>query len=325
MVRIPLIASGDTAFHVAMSANSNTSVEWVQGMIEKNQNLSFIHGHHDMLLVHLAASNGRHRTVQHLNSGNLLDQMTYKDIKRLFFYDHSHEHMCGRSWIRNIPSNSPSSDTIPHKICHWSDHILMCVYNWFNELLEPDQAFYVQQNMEFLRRRGWLPDNTDVRVTIPNDNQVQIIGKNGMPLELDQQRELKDKLYRSVINDEWDHEDLEMVRIPLTANGDTALHVAVIANRKNSVRKLVSLMTSKDLALQNKDGNTALCMAAISWNINFDNDSWFHDSLNEMIKKNRKLPLIPNNHQMLPVHLAASNGHRSIVQELTSEDLLDRY
>lgn len=93
MVRIPLTANcGETALHVAVSANSATFVEGlVQNLIMTtqdldNQHFAFIQKRDDdMLPVHLAALAGHHKILQDLCSKFLLHKMTFNDIQRLFF------------------------------------------------------------------------------------------------------------------------------------------------------------------------------------------------------------------------------------------------
>lgn len=110
-------------------------------------------------------------------------------------------------------------------------------------------------------------------------------------------------------------EDLDMVRIPLTASGDTALHVAVSAKSTTFVEELVKLMTLEDMQIQNVDKNTAFCMGAITGNGDF---------FQIMIGKNENLPVIPGHDGMLPVHLAVLTGYHKIVQDLSSENLLQK-
>ena len=129
------------------------------------------------------------------------------------------------------------------------------------------------------------------------------------------------QLYLYALEGNWDKAKIicddfpEGICTPLTANRDTALHVAASANKINFVQPLVERMTKEALEIPNSDGNTAFCVAAISGNSNL---------FETMIKKNKKLPLIRGQHGMLPVHLAALTGHSQVVQNLSSnnEDLL---
>ncbi|XP_061372553.1 ankyrin repeat-containing protein ITN1-like [Gastrolobium bilobum] len=132
---------------------------------------------------------------------------------------------------------------------------------------------------------------------------------------------LKRDLYAYAIGDIWYRAQCiydtfpDMVCIPLTATGDTALHVAVSAKSTTFVQELVKHMTPEDLEIPNIDGNTAFCIAAISG---------IGDFFQIMIEKNKNLPVIPGHDGMLPVHLAALSGHRKIVENLSSEKLLEK-
>lgn len=132
---------------------------------------------------------------------------------------------------------------------------------------------------------------------------------------------LKQELYAYALNNMWHRaqsiydEYPEMVRIPLTANGDTALHVAVRAKSTTFVEKLVELMTPEDLEIPNADGNTAFCMGAVTGN---------GELFQIMMEKNINLSVIRGHDGMLPVHLAVLTGYHNIGQDLCSEDLLQR-
>ncbi|XP_057439833.1 uncharacterized protein LOC130731563 [Lotus japonicus] len=139
-----------------------------------------------------------------------------------------------------------------------------------------------------------------------------------------EQSSLKRELYAFAFQNMWCQAKSiydkfpDMVRVPLNSSGDTALHVAVSANNTDFVKKLVKFehLTPRDLEIPNAEANTAFCMAAITGGCEF---------LQIMIEKNDKLPLIPrNDDKMLPVHLATLTCYHEIVQDLTSENLVQR-
>lgn len=75
-------------------------------------------------------------------------------------------------------------------------------------------------------------------------------------------------LYRAVLDGDWFATMFIGVRAreTITKQGDTALHVAVAANRTRFVKSLVECyMNSEDLAIQNFVGNTALHECRIIW------------------------------------------------------------
>ncbi|KAI3816347.1 hypothetical protein L1987_16040 [Smallanthus sonchifolius] len=69
-------------------------------------------------------------------------------------------------------------------------------------------------------------------------------------------------------------------------------------------------MDEGDLALRNRDGNTALCLAAIAGNAGM---------AKIMVWKNRGLPKIRGRDNMLPLHLAAFYGNRDMVTYLYAQ------
>ena len=66
-------------------------------------------------------------------------------------------------------------------------------------------------------------------------------------------------------------------------------------------------MTEEDLALQNKDGNTAICFAAATGIV---------EIAKVMVDKNKKLPMIRGNQGKTPLYMAALFGHRDMVSYL---------
>ena len=91
-VLIRLTGSGDTALHVAAAAGNTTFVEELTKLMKPKEQL--IPNSDGMLAVHLAALSRHHRIVKHFCSGQyffgrnsypLLDEMGYKDRKKLFF------------------------------------------------------------------------------------------------------------------------------------------------------------------------------------------------------------------------------------------------
>ncbi|KAA8541202.1 hypothetical protein F0562_025191 [Nyssa sinensis] len=61
--------------------------------------------------------------------------------------------------------------------------------------------------------------------------------------------------------------DHTLVKAHITQGKETALHVAAAAEHVFFVAKLVEKMNENDLELQNKMGNTALCFAAATGNV----------------------------------------------------------
>ncbi|KAL3741093.1 hypothetical protein ACJRO7_022241 [Eucalyptus globulus] len=90
---------------------------------------------------------------------------------------------------------------------------------------------------------------------------------------------------------------------------DTALHIAAGAGHREFVEELVKMMMPTDLEMQNKDGNTALCLAAASG---------VREIAKAMVDKNPRLPLIRGSNEATPLYIAAQSGKQDMVQYLLS-------
>ena len=66
-------------------------------------------------------------------------------------------------------------------------------------------------------------------------------------------------------------------------------------------------MNEEDLALKNKDDNTAICFAAASGIV---------EIAMIMVEKNKNLPMIQGSKGMRPIYMAALFGHRNMVSYL---------
>nr|XP_043610868.1 uncharacterized protein LOC122582530 [Erigeron canadensis] len=64
-----------------------------------------------------------------------------------------------------------------------------------------------------------------------------------------------------------DQDQSYLLRFSITDNSETALHIAASTQNADFVRNLVGLMQIEDLRLQNNNGNTALCLAAMAGNV----------------------------------------------------------
>ncbi|XP_059436319.1 uncharacterized protein LOC132169276 [Corylus avellana] len=117
----------------------------------------------------------------------------------------------------------------------------------------------------------------------------------------------------------------DYVNRPITIEQATVLHCAAAAKRANFVKEVLKLMTPKDLELKTIDGLTALHVAAKTGVVRI---------AQEMVKKNRELPLIhdgnertPLDHPIVadddgdestPLHVAAFERDRNMVDYLLS-------
>ncbi|KAK1557774.1 hypothetical protein Q3G72_031683 [Acer saccharum] len=122
-------------------------------------------------------------------------------------------------------------------------------------------------------------------------------------------------LHLAALKGDWDFAreffilNPEAVRLRITRNQETVLHIAAGARHTKFVEELVSWMTPEDLTLQNNVGNTALCFAAASG---------VKKIAEVMVIKNRKLPSIRGSKGATPLCMAALLGHREMVWYLYS-------
>ncbi|KAK4564341.1 hypothetical protein RGQ29_006420 [Quercus rubra] len=120
-------------------------------------------------------------------------------------------------------------------------------------------------------------------------------------------------LYQAAIKGDWKvAKDVidkypGIVRVAITRKWETALHIAAAAKRTAFVKELVERMNEEDLALKNKDDNTAICFAAASGIV---------EIAMIMVEKNKNLPMIQGNKGMRPIYMAALFGHRNMVSYL---------
>ncbi|PWA44042.1 ankyrin repeat-containing domain, PGG domain protein [Artemisia annua] len=103
----------------------------------------------------------------------------------------------------------------------------------------------------------------------------------------------------------------ERVRCAITDNCQTALHIAVAARETRLtgryVENLVKLMTDDDVELQDMDGYTAFCKAALAGNVKI---------CEYLFEKHHKLLDIPSRDGRMPLNLAAVLGRYEVVKYL---------
>ena len=77
-------------------------------------------------------------------------------------------------------------------------------------------------------------------------------------------------LYNAALDGDWHAaEEIitdcpEVINMSITKKEDTLLHVVSSTEHTHFAEKVVNMMTDEDLELQNKDGETALCVAVAS-------------------------------------------------------------
>ncbi|KVH99878.1 Ankyrin repeat-containing protein [Cynara cardunculus var. scolymus] len=124
-------------------------------------------------------------------------------------------------------------------------------------------------------------------------------------------------LYEASITGDWktaneilQNRRYQLVRYSITEHCDTALHVAASASNTEStkfVENLVKMMRMEDLQLQNKGGNTPLCLAAAAGNV---------DIATIMVDMNQELLKIPNCSRQTPLYIAVLFRNKAMVNYL---------
>ncbi|GKD76543.1 ankyrin repeat-containing domain, PGG domain protein, partial [Tanacetum coccineum] len=124
-------------------------------------------------------------------------------------------------------------------------------------------------------------------------------------------------LYEASITGDWKSAKIkfdrrpELVRYRITENFETPLHIAVsekcTKQGEEFVEKLVRLMERDDLELQNGNGETALCIAAVAGNVKM---------AKMMVKKNEALLTIPDTEGKMPLCKAALFGKHGMIKYL---------
>ncbi|CAH2046412.1 unnamed protein product [Thlaspi arvense] len=126
-------------------------------------------------------------------------------------------------------------------------------------------------------------------------------------------------LYQAALKGEWEAAKLiidnnnDIVRAAITRNQETTLHIAAATKHKGFVKHLLTRMSKSDLALKNKDENTALCFAAASG---------IKEMAEMMYDKNEGLPMIRGNGKVTPLYMADLFGHREMVLYLYDKTVL---
>ncbi|KAL8093773.1 uncharacterized protein LOC141688810 [Apium graveolens] len=123
-------------------------------------------------------------------------------------------------------------------------------------------------------------------------------------------------LYEAALKGDWQaaqaiiSKNPQVINVSITKNYETALHIASSTKHTHFVEELVKLMEPEDLKLQNKNWNTALCLAAAAGTVKI---------AVIIVKKEPKLLQKRGNNNMSPLFMAALFGHKDMVTYLYSE------
>ncbi|XP_051120809.1 ankyrin repeat-containing protein ITN1-like isoform X2 [Andrographis paniculata] len=126
---------------------------------------------------------------------------------------------------------------------------------------------------------------------------------------------IAEELFKSAFEDTWNkvvelYRTQELARrVKINKSGDTAIHVAIAANRPDIVTKLVSFVSPADIEIQNDMGNTPLHLAAVVGNV---------EMCDCIARKNRSLIGQPNSDNETPFYLTALHGKKEAFLRLYS-------
>lgn len=120
-------------------------------------------------------------------------------------------------------------------------------------------------------------------------------------------------MYRAILKNDWIAAEEVIDNYPsvlrdyISEGKETALHIAALSKDVSFVKKLVAKMDAKDMEIQNGQGNTALCFAAVDGNVRI---------AEIMIAKNSRLPNLYGPEGVKPIDMAASLGQKEMVKYL---------
>lgn len=119
------------------------------------------------------------------------------------------------------------------------------------------------------------------------------------------------RLYEAALKGDWQVAESiltpDVVDYSIKKTRETVLHIASASKHIHFVEEMVRFLTPQQLELTNMDGDTALCFAAKLGSVTI---------AKEMVKKNKKLPLILSSEKKSPLHIAALRGRKDMVSYL---------
>ena len=106
---------------------------------------------------------------------------------------------------------------------------------------------------------------------------------------------------------------------------ETTLHIAAAANQKNLVKKLVEGMNRNDLKVENTEGCTPLCYAAITGNVNIAKAILQDQNEDLLSAKKKNEDLLNPGRGLKPLIVAALFGHKEMVKHLSRLTMIDNW
>ncbi|PWA47377.1 ankyrin repeat-containing domain, PGG domain protein [Artemisia annua] len=242
----------------------------------------------------------------------------FKPRKHLLYYENPKMNQSGVIQLGPIDEQTPLSQqqqniTVPVASPRANSGPNLPQLDLLEDLPLADRPFRLRELGDFSLKGAW-----EFPAKRPREDYLKI----GVPL------------YEASIKCDWKaakaildkYADMKLLRYSITENAETALHVAASAKGpkhvEDFVKNLVELMEKEDLALENKNCNTALYLAAAAGNIK---------TVKIMMEKNRTLLAIPGGgsmdkkRQLMPLYTAALFGNHEVVKYMyeESKDLID--
>ncbi|KAM3742102.1 hypothetical protein ACB098_07G045500 [Castanea mollissima] len=131
-------------------------------------------------------------------------------------------------------------------------------------------------------------------------------------------------LCRAALNGDWKTtkhyivKDRSLLHARLTKSWDTVIHIAVHSKHIPFVKELVDYLTVDELAIENRNKDTGLSIAAVSG---------IFEVAELMVNKNSKLTMLRGTRELIPFGMAAEAGHKKMAEFLylnTQFGCLDR-
>nr|XP_017232850.1 PREDICTED: uncharacterized protein LOC108206924 isoform X2 [Daucus carota subsp. sativus] len=132
-------------------------------------------------------------------------------------------------------------------------------------------------------------------------------------------------LYEAARNGNWEVAEKIFIEYPaakrayITEGWETPLHISAIANQLTFVVELLKKLDKEDLAITNKRGNTALCLAAVGGNVDIAHaiiGKYIGVGERHEIGEHLEPAMIRGPEGILPVRMAAKLGNEAMVEEL---------
>ncbi|XP_044461527.1 ankyrin repeat-containing protein ITN1-like [Mangifera indica] len=213
-----------------------------------------------------------------------------------------------------------------------------CLKNYFiaNDLWDVVKGVYKKPEASEANYKEWVKKNAmalhAIQISCKRDTMSKLRGnesaedewnllanknrtkppKGGVDIKEEEQLKYRD-ISKAVERGDWAatrtflEERTDAIKETITLNGDTVLHVAVMAEQTKILEKLLEYSTKEDLEVKNNMGYTAFFIAAING---------FKDMVEIMLEKDNNLVRLKDAHNLIPIVAASFYGSREMVRYL---------